>query len=759
MPASSQSRTQTLYATEERFVELFQDVFGPAAAAKLVPQYAYQDLEGGSRFIDFALESLLDRYAIEIDGETYHHPAVLEHDDYADQLLRQNSLIHLGWRVLRWSDWQLQHEPGRVREHLPILLETPVNLVVPQSHLPPKRGALIDLFEHQQEALVNLEAIRRDGNQIALLSHAVGTGKTTTAVEDARRAGRRTLFLAHTHELVDQALGRFGDLWPEATRARLGDGQDEIAQVVVGTVQSMQGQISRFPADHFGYIVIDEAHHATARTYQTVLRYFDPEFLLGLTGTPDRADGLNALEVFRQAAHRMDLETAVREGVLCDVRCFRVETNVDLRSLRFNGTVYRQKDLEQRVTIPERNALIVDTYCRNVKGRRAVTFCVSVAHAEEVARLFRKAGVAAQAVSGNMDREERARILDAYRSGKIRVLCACDVLNEGWDAPETEVLLMARPTLSKVVYQQQLGRGMRKHPGKEYLILFDFVDAFSQHNRALSLHRLLRKAQYRAGARVFQEEGEETFPDELPIHLWATDYQLVDIFDWQERVEGMVTAQGLSRMLRKSEGWVLLRWRRGEIPDDEIVELGGKHRVPYFRTDRVAEIRERYGLQEVTEATLYDDFQRFLNEMDMTHSYKPVWFRAFLQCADEGGRARVEAVNREFHRFYRERAERGEVVETGKATMASPQRLTAAEVQQVINQGPFHRFSRMGYVDYARDRAFYEIDRAVWAHLREPTERARVEELCRVGIERYYELLERRLAENDTRENSAWQAR
>jgi hypothetical protein len=437
----------------------------------------------------------------------------------------------------------------------------------------------------------------------------------------------------------------------------------------------------------------------------------------------------------------MDLETAVREGLLCDVRCFRVETSVDLRNLRFNGTVYRQADLEQRVSIPERNALIVDTYCRNVKGRRAVAFCVSVAHAREMARRFGEARVPAESVSGESGREARARILDAYRRGDVRVLCACDVLNEGWDAPETEVLLMARPTLSKVIYQQQLGRGMRKHEGKEYLILFDFVDAFSRHNRALSLHRLLRKAQYRAGSRVFQEDGDESFPEELPIHLWVTDYQLVDIFDWQERVEGMVTAPALSRMLRKSEGWVIERWKKGEIPPDEIVELGGGNRVPYFSPDRVPEIRERYGLQEVTGETLYDDFLRFLSAMDMTHSYKPVWFLALLGCADERGRASVQAVNCEFHRFYLGRATRGEAVERRTAKMASPEGLTPTDVQQVINQGPFNRFARLDFVGYAADRAYYAVSPAVWKQLREPAERERVEELCRDGIRKYYDSL------------------
>jgi superfamily II DNA or RNA helicase len=735
----SNTPAPTIYATEERFVELFQDVFGPAAAAKLVPQYPYLDIEGHSRYIDFALESLLDRYAIEIDGETYHHPAVLGHVAFADQLVRQNSLTHEGWRVLRWSDWQLASQPERVREHLSVLLETAIRLVVPQSHLPRNRGALIDLFDHQIEALSRLEQLRLEGNQIALLSHAVGAGKTTTAVEDARRMGLRALFLAHTIELVEQALERFAEIWPEATRSRLNEATDENAQVVVGTIQGMQAQISRFSATHFGYIVIDEAHHATARSYQAVLRYFDPRFLLGLTGTPERADGLHALEVFREAAHRLDLETAVRQGILCDVRCFRVETNVDLRNLRFNGTIYRQTDLERSVTLPERNQLIVDTYCRNVMGRPAVTFCVSVDHAEEVARLFREAGVAARAVSGRLERDVRRKALEDYGRGEVQVLCACDVLNEGWDAPETEVLLMARPTLSRVIYQQQLGRGMRRHPGKEFLLLFDFVDLFSRHNRALSINRLLRKALYRAGASVFRDEDDSGFPEEIPIHLWATDYQTIDIFDWQERVEGLVTAAALSRMLRKSEGWVISRWKKGELLADELVDLGRGIQVPYFSPDRVPSIRETYDLAEVTEANLFDDFLRFLRVMDMTHSYKPVWFLALLTCVNDRGQAKVDEVSRRFHEFYLEREAHGKVVERSASKMAEPAAISLSEVQRVINQGPFDRFSRLDFVGYARDRAFYEVSPAVWARLREPQQRAHAEELCETAIREYFE--------------------
>ncbi len=314
--------------------------------------------------------------------------------------------------------------------------------------------------EHQQEALDKLAALRERGVQIALLAHAVATGKTTVAVEDARRLGGRTLFLAHTHELVSQALEQFGELWPEASRAELGKSGEEHAQVVVGTVQFMAKNLARYGAKDFAYLVVDEAHHATSNSYRAVLRYFDPDFLLGLTGTPERADSQNALEVFQETAHRMDMESAVRAGVLCDVRCFRVETNVDLKRLRFNGNLYNQKDWEDRVSIPARNELIVQTYADNVPNRLAVCFCVSVAHAEKMAALFNEAGFAAQAVSGSKSKEERAAILAAFARREIQVLCACDVLNEGWDAPQIEVLLMARPTLSKVIYQQQLGRGI-----------------------------------------------------------------------------------------------------------------------------------------------------------------------------------------------------------------------------------------------------------------------------------------------------------
>lgn len=722
---------------EERFVELFQDVFGPAAAAKLETQLPFKDIVGKDRYIDFALDSLLDRYAIEIDGENYHHPAALTSEDYEDQLLRQNSLVHLGWRVLRWTDRQLQEKPDTVKEHLAILLDAAIRLSIPPDYLPVKRGALIALREHQQEALNELAAMRERGDQIALLAHAVATGKTTTAVEDARRVGGRTLFLAHTHELIEQALKTFADLWPEASRAELGKLGDDAAQVVVGTVQYMSKNLGRYEAKDWAYIIIDEAHHATTNSYRAVLRYFDPDFLLGLTGTPERADGGSALEVFQQAAHHMDVETAVKQGVLCDVRCFRVQTNVDLKRVKFNGNLYNQRDLEERISIPERNQLIVHTYAQNVPQRLAVCFCVSVAHAEKMAALFNEAGFPAQAVSGRQSKEESAVILERYRQREIEVLCACDVLNEGWDAPQTEVLLMARPTLSKVIYQQQLGRGMRAFEGKQYLVLFDFVDAFSRHNQALNIHRWLKKPNYRPGERIFLPENEsETI--ELPLHLWARGLVPVSVFDWQDVVAGMLTARALSQQLRKSEEWVGDKYERGDIKADEVVELGEGRRIPYFLPERLTELRQRFDIKEVTAANIFEDFLEFVSDMSMTRSYKPIFLLALLQHTDENGRARVADVAASFHGFYLERTAKGETAEFASSILATPVEVSISATQDIINRQPFNRFSRLEYLDYAKDRAFYQINKAIWRELRHEATRAQVEQLAQESLKNYY---------------------
>ena len=268
----------------------------------LVHEYAIEDIYGTGRSIDYALRAADKKVAFEVDGLTWHHPERNRYK-FEDDLLRQNSLIHQGWRVFRWTDRELLHEPERVKDQLALFLESIPGLLSFDDFLPKQIGEVFELRQHQKDALDSLEQMRASGKTIALLTHAQGAGKTVVAVSDARQLGGRTLFVAHRRELVTQAYDSLREIWPEADhraihgrRARLRRRQHR------GLIQSITEHLEAFPPTAFTYLVIDEAHHAAAPTYKRLLSYFRPKFVLGLTATPDRADGQSILEIFCECA-------------------------------------------------------------------------------------------------------------------------------------------------------------------------------------------------------------------------------------------------------------------------------------------------------------------------------------------------------------------------------------------------------------------------------------------------------------------------
>ena len=744
-------RQQTSTTPEDLFADLFASVFGLEKTQLLVPQHPIDDIYGTTRYIDFALRTIADRIAFEIDGLTWHIPDPERVRDCEDGLLRQNSLIHLGWRVFRWTDRQIADEPERVKEQLALFLERIPGLLEFDDFLPKQRGQFVELREHQEDALRALEALRTEGNTIALLPHATGTGKTVTAIADARRLGGRTLFVVHTKDLVTQTVTRFGELWPEAACGRFSDAvRDTDEHVIVATIQSLAKNLAAFQPGNFHYLIIDEAHHATAESYQQVLRYFRPRFTLGLTATPDRADGQSALEVFRTAAHRLGLREAVECGELVPIRCVRVETNVDLSRVRFNAVQYNRRDIEEAVLVPGRDRLIVDTYLEHVPGRKAVVFCVNVTHGEKVAALFQQNDVPARSVSGRMPAKDRQAALEAFAAGTVRVLCACDLLNEGWDCPDVEVLFMARPTLSKVIYLQQLGRGTRRAPGKEALIVFDFVDNATKYNASLSLHRLLGNDKYRRGglvlgsAEALRAEQEALSRGErptqtLPVSLWATDYREIDVFNWQEAVAGLISSTDLETELAAAEGRIREAARRGDVLPNHALTLG-ERTYYYFHRDRAEEIRLRLGLPRVDDDTIRDRFLEFVDRMDMAASYKPVMLRALLDLADDSGRVNLEAAARAFHEFYRQRDRAGVKVERTSSRMAEPDRVTADVAREVMLSMPFKKFEQRKFLRYDRDVAYLRFAPALWRQLT-PENLGAIKTTCAVKIDAYYERL------------------
>ena len=363
-------------AAEDLFIDLFSETFGAEKTKYLYSQYHFYDIYQNSRYADFMLESGAHRIAIEIDDEASHNKSLVSSNKFYDDLLKQNSMIYLGWDVYRWAVRQMQIQPEAVKDELRVFLGSQPRFKEIEDYLPTQRGKELDgshleLKQHQREALDALQAMRDNRETIALLYHATGTGKTVTAVMDAKRCGGRTLFLAHTQELVNQAADTFRNLWPEVTVGRYMEAiKEPDAHVVCGSVQSVALHLEDFREDAFSYLIVDEAHHAAADTYQKILAYFHPAFTLGLTATPERTDDNRAiLDIFKNTAHKLDIQTAVEIGELVPIRCIRIHTNIDLTKVRFNSVQYNIRDLESKIYVPERNRLIVDTWLQYVRDK------------------------------------------------------------------------------------------------------------------------------------------------------------------------------------------------------------------------------------------------------------------------------------------------------------------------------------------------------------------------------------------------------
>jgi len=379
--------------------------------------------------------------------------------------------------------------------------------------------------------------------------------------------------------------------------------------------------------------------------------------------------------------------------------------------------------------VPDRNRLIVDTYLEYVKNKPTVIFCTSVKHATELANLFQEKGVDAYSVSGSTKPVERKKILRNYEEGKIPVLCACDLLNEGWDSPHTKVLFMARPTMSKTIYMQQLGRGMRLCEGKEFLMVFDFVDNANMFNCPYSIHRLLNIGQYYPGGLVlgtkhgmkwdndmFAKGEKPSVLIDYPIH--AKDYEIIDLFNWQERAKGMISQYELVRRVNVQSETIEHHIKNGLIIPDLEVPISEHRSFKYFDPIRPAEYAKQFGWKLINFENMKDMFMEMVNTMTMSYSYKPVFILAMLEQMDENGQARLEDIVSEFSGFYKDRIESGLKPEKKKCIFTRDNyEFTEKDVEKLILSMPFKRFEDMNFMHHAKHLGVLKIDKAIMKRL------------------------------------------
>ena len=342
------------------------------------------------------------------------------------------------------------------------------------------------LRPYQRDAIHAVLAARRAGARRLLVCLPTGSGKTVIFSELARMARRPVLVLAHRSELVEQARDKLARALGDPAAVGVEQADQRAApgcRVVVASIRSLHPErLSQLTADRdFGLVIYDECHHAPAEGNRAVLEglgcFTDgwSGTLLGFTATTQRGDGKGLDKVFETIAFTRSIREMVADGFLCALRGFRIATAADLSAVSGRDD-FVVEELAEAIDIQERNALVARTIQELARDRRTIAFCVTVAHATNLARALNHLGVRAGIVHGQLRSDDRARVLADFRSGRLQALTNVGVLTEGFDDPEVSCIAMARPTRSEGLYTQCVGRGTRLAPGKKNCLVLDFVD-------------------------------------------------------------------------------------------------------------------------------------------------------------------------------------------------------------------------------------------------------------------------------------------
>lgn len=336
----------------------------------------------------------------------------------------------------------------------------------------------MELRPYQQEAR---KAVERDweGDFLrTLLVLPTGCGKTivfSKIVEDMVCQGSRCLILAHRGELLDQAADKL--LQSTGLRCAVEKAEetcmDSWYRVAVGSVQSLQrpARLARFPENYFDIIVVDEAHHALSEGYQRVLGHFGGAKVLGVTATPDRGDMRNLGQYFEHLAYEYTLPRAVKDGYLCPIKAVTIPLTLDLSGVGVQAGDFKNSDIDTALDpYLQQIAEEMKQYCAD---RKTVVFLPLVKTSQKFRDILNANGFRAAEVNGGS--HDRAEILRDFEGGRYNVLCNSMLLTEGWDCPSVDCVVVLRPTKIRSLYSQMVGRGTRLFPGKEDLLLLDFL--------------------------------------------------------------------------------------------------------------------------------------------------------------------------------------------------------------------------------------------------------------------------------------------
>lgn len=396
---------------------------------------------------------------------------------------------------------------------------------------------MINLYQPrgaQIEALYELKKSKEEGFTKGLIVAATGIGKTYLAAFDSLNY-EKILFVAHRQEILIQAQESFKNIRPHSSTGFFYNTfKDTKEDMIFATIQTLGKELylneDYFKADYFDYIVIDEFHHAAADSYCSLIDYFKPKFLLGLTATPERLDNKDVFSICDyNTVYEIRFAEAINKGWLVPFRYYGIfDEFVDYRDIPMVNGRYNEKKLEQSLMINKRADLILNHY-RKYNSKRSLAFCSSRAHAEYMTEFFNNNGIKSCVVISDskshlsVDRKEAVLKL---KNEEIQVIFSVDMFNEGVDIPELDMVMLLRPTESPTVFLQQLGRGLRKHRDKRYLNILDFIGNFKNANMIpflLTGNQKDDKRSIGSSSRL----TEDDFPEDCIVDF---DFKLIDLF-------------------------------------------------------------------------------------------------------------------------------------------------------------------------------------------------------------------------------------
>lgn len=626
---------------------------------------------------------------------------------YERQLEKQNTLVLYGFKVFRFSSQNLSFKEQTI-DNIKLYLGDKDNFI---NSVVVKEERKFKLYEHQEKILEDIYKSRTEGVNTALIVIPTGTGKSQIVIEDLKQLAednkiKKVLIMVPSIPIKED--------WEK--RVEIFNGKLDIKIKYYNTVFLEKNLL---PKDYYDYIVFDEAHHAQAANCKKTLQYFTPKYLIGLTATPDRLDRRKLDEIFGQYETKLTLREAIEKGVISNIRCYRLISNIDLSEVRYNGKDYNYADLEKTLVIDSRNELIVKTikkYFAPQKDfyKQGIVFCVNIQHCKKLEKMLNDAGIKAKAVYGS--NKENDVIFESYKNKEIQFLLSCQVISEGWDCPQTEIVVMARPTLSKVLYLQQIGRGVRNYPGKECLFVIDVVDNYAGKLTPWSFNSLFKIANYSDFAGVINNNFD--YLNILGLSETEISMQEIDVFTFEEKYKDYKSLEQTARELFVGTN-TLSKWVKINPSFSSLSLPIGSKLMPYFSNEDIAKIKQAKQLKEHNEETILQDFIDFIDENTLTYSFKLIFMLSMFDLADKEGEVNIDNLIDKYTQFYIDRLDRKLPVDRKGCVFDNDYLRDRTKMKKSILDNPFEKFERKRFVYFSKDLNILSFNPILWSKLTE----------------------------------------